>query len=52
MKKLMTYELDINEDEAAESGVDYVALVDDPAIQENWMAFEAQKSFAFKVSSP
>jgi hypothetical protein len=52
MKKLMTYELDINEDEAAESGIDYVSLVDDPAIQENWMTFEAQKSFAFKVSSP
>jgi len=52
MKKLMTYELDINEDEAAESGVDYVALVDDPAIKENWMTFEAQKSFAFKVSAP
>ena len=32
MKKLMTYELDINEDETAESGIDYVSLVDDPAI--------------------
>lgn len=51
-KKLITYELDINSDTSAESGVDYVALVDDPAIQENWMAFTEHKSFEFKVSSP
>lgn len=35
------YELTIEENE--ETGVDYVALVDVPAIQKNWVAFSSQK---------
>lgn len=37
--KLPIYELDINEDEFNKSGVQYVALVDDPAVQMNWETF-------------
>ena len=39
------FELIITDDEL--TGVDYVALVDDPAIERNWMAFS--KPFQFKV---
>lgn len=48
-KKLPIYELVINET-TPESGVDYVAMVDDPAILERgmWMMFDKQKEFAFK----
>jgi hypothetical protein len=35
------YELVINEE--ADTGVDYIALVDSPAIESDWMAFNKQK---------
>ena len=37
--KLPIFELDINEDEFNKSGVQYVALVDDPAVEMVWEAF-------------
>ena len=40
------FELIINEDE--ETGVDYIALVDDPAIESDWIAFSKEKQ-AFKI---
>jgi hypothetical protein len=40
MAKLPLYELLINEDE--ETGVDFIALVDSPAIEYDWVAFESQ----------
>lgn len=48
-RKLPIYQLVINE-KAEESGVDYVAMVDDPAIEERgmWLMFDKQKSFEFK----
>jgi hypothetical protein len=41
MAKLPLYELLINEDE--ETGVDFIALVDSPAIEYDWVAFASQK---------
>ena len=41
------FELIITDDE--QTGVDYVALVDDPAIERNWMAFS--KPFQFQVQN-
>jgi hypothetical protein len=40
MAKLPLYELLINEDE--ETGVDFIALVDSPAIEYDWVAFESE----------
>ncbi len=37
---LPIYLLDINEDEAAQTEVNFIALVDKPAIQLNWQAFK------------
>lgn len=44
---LPLYELTITEDE--ETGVDYVALVDHPAIERTWMAFN-KDGFQFRVA--
>ena len=41
-------ELIIDENQEDESGVDYIALVDSPAIQSNWMAFNEQKKLELK----
>lgn len=41
-------ELIIDENQEDESGVDYIALVDSPAIQSNWMAFNEQKKVELK----
>ena len=41
-------ELVIDENQEDESGVDYNALVDAPAIQSNWMAFNEQKKVELK----
>jgi len=49
MKKLPIYKLIIKE-EGVDTGVDYVALVNEPAIQMNWRAFNASKSL-FKAES-
>ena len=45
------FELVIDENDENESGVDYIALVDDPAINSNWQKFSKQKdvNFKFKV---
>lgn len=39
-KKLPIYKMSISEDDADESTVSYVALVDHPAIERNWLAFK------------
>ena len=43
MKKLPTYKLVISEEENDEREVDFIALVDEPAIQRNWLAFNEDK---------
>jgi hypothetical protein len=45
--ELPLYELVIN-DEDDESGVDFISLVDKPAIKRNWIAFSEQQKFSFK----
>lgn len=45
--ELPLYELVIN-DEDDESGVDFISLVDKPAIKRNWIAFSEQQKFIFK----
>jgi hypothetical protein len=50
MDKLPIYKLVINDD-ADETGVDFVALVDQPAIQIAWHKFDQIKPFEFKVES-
>lgn len=45
MKKLPVYKLKINADENSELQVDYVALVDNPAIEMKWVAFDKQYQF-------
>ena len=42
--KLPIYNLEINEDDQ-ETGVNFVALVDSPAIERNWVAFNKQQTF-------
>lgn len=42
MEKLPTYRIMINEDDMT-TGVDFISLVKDPAIEENWMAFSNMK---------
>ena len=46
MKKLPVYKLRISESDETPLGVNYVALVDDPAIQLDWMAFNNQIKFS------
>ncbi len=45
-KKLPVYKMVIDPDKE-ESGVDFIALVDNPAIEVNWFAFEKQEEFKF-----
>ena len=45
--KLPIFELDINEDEFNKSGVQYVALVDDPAVEMVWEAFGNSEQLQF-----
>jgi hypothetical protein len=47
-KKLPIYTLVIKEDNE-DSGVDFVALVDQPAIERNWFAFKEEKPFTFQA---
>lgn len=42
--KLPIYNLEINEEDQ-ETGVNFVALVDSPAIERNWVAFNKQQTF-------
>lgn len=50
-KDLPIYIATINPEEEGDNGFNYVALVDKPAIEQNWMAFDAQKPYKFEVSS-
>lgn len=47
--ELPIYKLRINISDI-ESGVDYVALVDNPAIERNWMAFNKSKMLSFTAT--
>ena len=47
-KKLPIYTLVLKEGQD-DSGVNYVALVDEPAIERNWFAFNQHKEFKFKA---
>ena len=44
-KELPIYRMVIDPDKE-DSGVDYIALVDSPAIQVNWFAFDHKEQFA------
>ena len=44
-KELPIYMLDITDDVEDDSQVDYIALVDKPAIQKNWYAFKEKQAF-------
>lgn len=46
MKKLPIYKLTISENDKEESEVNFIALVDSPAIESNWMAFNKKLDFA------
>lgn len=46
-RKLPIYTLVLKDGDNLESGVNYVALVDEPAIERNWFAFK--KEFQFKA---
>lgn len=46
MKKLPIYKLTISENDKEESEVNFIALVDSPAIESNWMAFNKKMDFA------
>lgn len=47
--KLKVYKLTIDDD--PESGIGAVALVDDPAIQVNWLTFKEEKPITFAIQS-
>ena len=47
---LPVYLLDISEDMNDDAEVDYVALVDKPAIQKNWNAFKNQQRFEVRLA--
>ena len=46
IKKLPVYKLRISENDNENLIVDYIALVDDPAIQLNWLKFDSKARFA------
>jgi len=48
---LPIYALEISTDLNDQSEVDFVALVDNPAIQKNFLAFKEQKEFKFEIQS-
>jgi len=48
MEKVEVFEIVINDHD--ESGVDYIALVDEPAIMKNFMAFNKQNKIQFKAA--
>lgn len=45
-KKFPVYKIQISEKDNIPSGVNYIALVDDPAIEMNWIAFDKQQKFS------
>jgi hypothetical protein len=44
--KLPVFKMMINKEDTSAQAVDYVALVDQPAIETNWMAFDKQYKFS------
>ena len=44
--KLPVFKMKINPDDTSAQAVEYVALVDQPAIETNWIAFDKQYSFS------
>lgn len=46
MNKLPVFKMVINKEDTSAQAVDYVALVDHPAIEMNWMAFDKQYKFS------
>lgn len=46
-KKLPVFDLEISDEELNKSGVQYVAMVDDPAVQMDWQAFSESKEIKF-----
>lgn len=52
-KKPKFYEMKISEDDSDDTSIEFISLVDTPAIQQNWFAFanENQNKFEFKVAS-
>lgn len=50
-KKLPVYELEIDENDAQEDGVSFVALVDQPAIDKFWQAFSEPVKYEFKANT-
>lgn len=51
VKKIPTYEVLVGDPTEDNVAVDFVALVDDPAIQRGWKMFDAQKPYKFEVAS-
>lgn len=49
MNKLPVFKMKINKDDESAQSVEYVALVDQPAIEINWMAFD--KHFKFSTDN-
>ena len=50
-KKLPTYEVLIGDPTEDNTAVDFVALVDDPAIMKGWMKFSEQSPYKFEVTN-
>lgn len=48
--KLKLWQLSIDENDF-NTGVEYVALVDDPAIMRNWLSFAAAQKIVYKIAS-
>lgn len=47
MEKLPLYKIKVNEDLTSNEGIDFVSLVDYPAIESNWVAFNAKPQYFF-----
>lgn len=47
------YEMKISEDDSDDTSIEFISLVDTPAIQQNWFAFanENQSKFEYKIAS-
>lgn len=50
-KELPIYKMIISDSDTESSGVDYVALVDEPAVDKLWMKFSQHKEFQFKADT-
>ena len=47
MEKLPLYKIKVNEDLSSNEGIDFVSLVDYPAIESNWVAMSAKPQYFF-----